>query len=176
MNIFLTGFMASGKTTYGRALAKAMNRTFVDLDEVIEATAGKSIAEIFSAEGEAAFRKMERMALLELKLKNGVVATGGGTACFADNMEYMNASGLTLYLKVPLQEIARRAVAEKNVRPLLENRTGNDLIALIAAKLREREAYYLQSAIILDPLHVSEKDLAKLLLARIDDQSSTLPL
>jgi shikimate kinase len=118
--IFLIGFMASGKTTVGRLLAERLDWTFVDLDKVIEDGAGKTVAAIFAAEGEAGFRKRETEALHEVaKRREVVVATGGGAPCRDENIEAMLAVGRVFWLDVSPEEAVRRA-GKASGRPLLD--------------------------------------------------------
>src|SRR5262245_38504620 len=99
--LFLIGFMASGKTTVGRLLAERLDWAFVDLDKVIEDGAGKTVADIFAAEGEPGFRKRETEALREVaQRKKTVVATGGGTPCRDENIRAMLAAGRVFWLDV----------------------------------------------------------------------------
>ena len=101
MVIYLIGYMCSGKTTLGTLLKEIAGVTFTDLDQYIEAKEGCSINEIFSRKGEEEFRKIERATLKEVTENiGGVIATGGGTPCFFDNMEYMNSSGYAIYLNL----------------------------------------------------------------------------
>jgi shikimate kinase len=123
-HLYLIGLPASGKTTLGHQLAAYYGRGFLDLDHRIVAEAGQSIPEIFAAEGEAGFRQREAAALAAVANQPGrplVVATGGGTPCFFDNLAVLHASGFVLWLEVPLRELQRR-LARRNqaaTRPLL---------------------------------------------------------
>lgn len=118
--IFLIGFMASGKTTVGRLLAERLDWTFVDLDKLIEDAAGKTVADIFAAEGEAGFRKRETDALHEAAgRRKAVIATGGGAPCRDENIEAMLAAGRVFWLDVPAEEAVRRA-GKSSGRPLLD--------------------------------------------------------
>ena len=142
-HLFLIGFMGSGKSYWGRRLADAWQMPFVDLDERIVAEQGKSIPEIFQEQGEAAFREMERAALHALaQFPPAIVATGGGTPCFFDNMDWMNSRGLTIYLKASPALLAARLLPEKKRRPLLANIPDSALEAFIAQKLEERMPFY----------------------------------
>lgn len=96
--IFLMGYMGSGKTTLGRAFARAEGLEFIDLDWYIEERLHKSISELFAERGEEGFRNLERKMLHEAgEFEDVVIACGGGTPCFFDNMEYMNRQGTTIF-------------------------------------------------------------------------------
>jgi shikimate kinase len=107
--IFLTGFMASGKTTVGLALAEALNKGFFDLDLEIEARLGKPIAQIFRDEGAAFFREIESEVLVELsKLNDAIIALGGGTLLDAENLLVVQQSGISICLQSTPEEIWKR--------------------------------------------------------------------
>ena len=109
VRIFLTGYMGAGKTTLGKAFARQMNIPFIDLDWYIEERFHKTVGELFSERGEASFRELEKNMLHEVgEFEDVVISTGGGAPCFFDNMEFMNASGTTVYLKVSVEELAKR--------------------------------------------------------------------
>lgn len=131
--VFLIGFMASGKTTVGRALATELALPFLDLDAEIERAAGRSVRELFAAEGEAAFRTRER-AVLDAVLAGppAVVATGGGTPCFGDALAVMRRAGRVVALDAPLPELLAR-VDDPGSRPLLA-RPAEETRALFAAR------------------------------------------
>ena len=106
MIIFLLGFMGAGKTTIGRDLANSMNFKFIDLDEYIEKKENSTVFDIFNKKGEKHFRQLEHYSLKELILLNNIViATGGGTPCFFDNISIMNKYGLTIYINVDYQTL-----------------------------------------------------------------------
>jgi shikimate kinase len=107
--IFLIGFMGCGKTTLGRKLASRLDYEFIDLDDIFEEKVGMTITEYFSAFGEDAFRKLESEVLKQTKYpENAVVSTGGGLPCFFDNMDWMNAHGKTIYIKLSPKTLANR--------------------------------------------------------------------
>jgi shikimate kinase len=138
--IFLIGFMASGKTTVGRLLAERLEWAFVDLDKVIEDGAGKPVADIFAAEGEAGFRKRETEALLEIaKRRETVVATGGGAPGREENMQAMLAAGRVFWLDVSADEAVARA-GKASGRPLLDGAA--DPAAAARQLLATRRAFY----------------------------------
>jgi len=144
--IYLTGFMGCGKSTVGRMLAPALKWRFIDLDKYIEDKEGRTIPEIFAAEGESFFRQLENEALQDIvSMEDVVVATGGGAPCFLNNMQLMNESGLTVYLKVAPEELFLRLGPGKTERPLLAGKSDEELIAFIREKLGEREPWYLQA-------------------------------
>ncbi len=150
--IFLIGFMGSGKTAMGKLLAKTSNLHFIDLDAYIENKYRKTIAQIFEEEGEAAFREKERACLHEVAdFEDVVISTGGGAPCFFDNMEFMNSRGETIYLKLQPEHLAQRLSSPKaNVRPLVKNKTGDELLQYITHLLSIREPFYLQSQRIVE--------------------------
>jgi shikimate kinase len=126
--IYLTGFMASGKTTVGRALADELGWMFVDLDEEIEQRAGSRVAEIFDAHGEAAFRALESAALHE-RVKSvqlgrpQVIALGGGTFLSQENFELVSNNGVSVWLDCAFAHVDRRIAGETH-RPLARDREG----------------------------------------------------
>lgn len=150
--VYLIGFMGSGKSTLGRWLANAMDGwTFIDMDQFIESKYHKTIPQIFADKGEEGFRKMEALSLKELStFENVIIGTGGGTPCFFDNMERMNSTGLSIYLKLSPQIIYDRLQTSKTPRPLILDKHGDELLNFIADKLKERESFYMQASIIAD--------------------------
>ncbi|MFN4254967.1 MAG: shikimate kinase [Saprospiraceae bacterium] len=146
MRYFLIGFMGSGKTTLGRAWAARLAVPFVDLDAQIETAEGRKIPQIFAEAGEAAFREIERKHLRDTsRHADAVVATGGGTPCFFDNMDWMNESGTTIYLQVPPQTLFERLKKEAAGRPLLTGLGSESLLRVIAETLEKREGFYAQA-------------------------------
>ena len=148
MKIYLLGFMGAGKSVIGKNLAEKLKCTFLDLDKHIEEVANKSITEIFTEEGEAAFRQMEFTLLREFKTEPSVIATGGGLPCFNDNLQWMNQHGITVFLDVPVASLVKRLSKEKHLRPLLAGREGSDLLKFIDEKLAERRPFYEQAQFI----------------------------
>lgn len=164
--IFLIGYMASGKTTLGRALATETGLRFVDLDEYIESQAGKSVSHIFAEDGEARFRQLESLALRKLTATAGdgvIVACGGGTPCFGDNMEYMNSVGTTVWLTTAPEVIIRRLVAERAKRPLVASLSeGGELENYVIENLDRRAPHYSRSADRFDSSRLeSETEIAE---------------
>ena len=144
--LILIGFMGSGKTTLGRALAKELGLTFIDLDNYIELRRCKSINRIFEESGEDGFRTIERNLLHEVcEFENVVISAGGGTPCFFDNIDYMNAQGTTIYLQVSNERLLERLRIAKSRRPLLKDKNDEEIKAFIEEQLALRDKYYLQA-------------------------------
>lgn len=143
--------MAAGKTTLGRYAAREMGRDFIDLDRYIEARYRKSIADIFASDGEARFREIERNMLHEVaEFDNVLVATGGGTPCFFDNMAYMNKRGVAVFLSCPVETICRRIKISKVKRPLLLSLDDEALTNRIDEMLAARMPFYMQATYTFD--------------------------
>jgi len=160
--IFLIGFMASGKTTVGRLLAERLDWAFVDLDKVIEDAAGKTVPEIFAAEGEAGFRKRETEALREVaKRRKTVVATGGGAPCSEENLEAMLAEARVLWLDVTAEEAVRRA-GKVSGRPLLDGAA--DPVAAARTLLDARRPYYQRAHAGVETMDYSPNEIVNQLL------------
>ena len=136
MKYFIVGYMASGKSTFGKELAKDKGLPFLDLDESVESREGRSISEIFAKEGEEYFRKREREILHEIcnEADEFVLATGGGTPCFFDNMDYMNQVGTTVFLK-----------RQRADRPLLAMYSDDELEFFVREHLESRLPFYLKA-------------------------------
>lgn len=146
MRIFLVGYMGSGKSSIGPVVAQELGLRFVDLDRAIEEKYGKDIATIFTNEGEARFREIEQLMLNEwLKQDDYVMATGGGTPSYADNMDKMCDAGITIYLKLSTETLFDRLKADIGNRPLLQGKVDHELFNFIHDTLLEREPYYLDA-------------------------------
>ena len=154
--------MGSGKSKTGPLLARKLGYDFVDTDHLIEQKQGKLIKEIFQDSGEAHFRQIEMEILHSLdSRKNVVVATGGGLPCYFDNMEWINAHGLSVYFKVPLGMLIQRLIQDKGERPILEGLTETELAKKVRSQVEFRELYYSSSKIIFDVAHRSLDSLVK---------------
>jgi shikimate kinase len=149
--IFLVGFMGSGKSTLGRRLKTELGWDFIDLDDYFEMRYQTTIKQYFADFGEQAFREAERKMLAEVSTKEKmIIATGGGSSCYFDNMQVMNNNGLTIYIKLSVETLAGRLSGPKQVRPLVAGKSGDELKAFINDKLREREPFYNQAQVIAD--------------------------
>ena len=122
MKIYLVGFMGAGKTTIGRELASRIETPFFDLDELVEAAEKTTIKEIFAAQGEPYFRKRERDILRSTKhLEAAVVATGGGTFTFDENIQFIQSEGLSVYLSAPYSLLRARVGEKAAERPMFRD-------------------------------------------------------
>lgn len=142
MRIFVIGLPGSGKTTLGRQLAHALQLPFFDLDQGIEAEQKMPVREIFRTKGEVYFRKTEAGMLRKITQGHAafVLATGGGTPCFFDNMNFMNEAGITIFLNLPVEEIAQRmSDEEKEKRPVFKNQPVQQILEELLA---ERLSFY----------------------------------
>lgn len=149
--IFLIGYMGAGKTTVGKVLSRQLGLSFIDLDHYIEGCYHKTVGQLFAEKGEDAFRDIERRMLREVAaFEDVLVSTGGGAPCFFDNMEFMNGAGQTVYLKVSVEELAKRLELCKSTRPILKGRSGDELKAFIAESLEKREPFYSKASIVFD--------------------------
>lgn len=162
-NIILIGFMASGKSTLGKKLARKLNFDFVDTDDLIEKAEKMSINAIFEKKGEGYFRTLEKNVAKELPGNNTVIAVGGGLPCHSSNMNDLKNIGVTIYLERPAKELYNRLVNAKNKRPLVKNLSEEELLSFIENKLDEREKYYKQSQIILGREEQTVDDIINLL-------------
>ena len=161
-HIVITGFMGSGKTAVGKRLAELLKLEFIDLDEVIEKSEERTISQIFQEQGEEYFRQKESSILQSLSgKKNAVVATGGGTPCFHDNMKWMLANGTTVYLKADPEILFERLKSEITHRPLLKGNSEEDLKNFIVSKLKERESFYSPAKFVIVTNEMTANDLAK---------------
>ncbi|MBL9137491.1 MAG: shikimate kinase [Verrucomicrobiales bacterium] len=146
-HLALVGFMGSGKSTVGRLVARHLGLGFVDTDEAIEARTSRRISEIFAADGEAAFRALERQTLEELVGREGlVIATGGGLICQPGNLEILQRRALVVCLWASADTIWER-VRHQSHRPLLQVA---DPKSEIARLLTQREPFYRQADVLVN--------------------------
>ena len=148
MALFLIGYMASGKTTLGRVLAKKLGWQFYDLDFYIEQRFRRSVAEIFAERGEEGFRLLESTMLREVgEMEQTVVACGGGTPCSGDNMDYMLEHGVTVWLDAPIEVMARRILEAGAKRPVTAKYDAETLPGFIRGHSAGRLPHYSRAAI-----------------------------
>lgn len=163
--IFLLGFMGSGKSTLGKKVATRLNIDFIDLDNFIEQQENKTISAIFAEEGEAYFRKIEQNALEVLcqKPDNMIIALGGGTPCFFNNMELINNTGISIYLKYNSGILSSRLLKAKSTRPLIKNKTKEELVAFIDNMLLDRKFHYNKAQFVVENRNVKVEDILVLI-------------
>lgn len=167
MKIFLIGFMGCGKSTLGRKLATKLGYDLIDLDHQIEKNTGLAVGDYFSTHGEEAFRKLESETLQAFDYpKNCVIATGGGTPCFFDNIDWMNANGTTIYIEMPPAALAKRLESGIAKRPLLRNLTPEGVLEFIGSKLAEREPFYTKASLAMSGISLTADDIRAEILAR----------
>lgn len=141
--VFLIGYMGSGKSTLGRLVSRATGIDFIDLDHYIENRYHSSIRELFEHHGEEGFRELERRMLHEVgEMENVLVACGGGTPCFFDNIDYINKAGKAVWLETPLPILHSRLLRGQYKRPLISSLNSDELKTFIAEGLKKREKYY----------------------------------
>jgi len=167
MRIFLIGFMGCGKSTFGKKLAAKMGYDFIDLDHLFESTAGTSIGEYFSTNGEEAFRQEESRILKSYDYPaNCVIATGGGAPCYFDNMDWINNNGVSVYIQMSPAALAQRLENGKAKRPLLKDLNKTEIIDFIENKLAQRAAYYERAAITANGMELHAEQLSAQLIYR----------
>lgn len=155
MRIFLIGFMFSGKSTVGKKLASIMGYDFIDTDKYFEDKYKISILDFFEKFGEEMFRKFEHDILKELVVKdNVIISTGGGLPCFNENMDIINKEGFSIYLEMPFKAIINRQKNSKQKRPLLQNKTQEEIEEYLKALLTKREPIYKKSKITIDAQNI----------------------
>ena len=151
MRIYLIGYMYCGKSTLGKRLARLMDYDFVDLDSYFEERYHTTIPIFFEKYGEAAFRKLEGLILESTsEWDNVVVATGGGTPCYGNNMRRIKELGVSVYLELSFDAICSRMVNSHKVRPVLANKTIEEKREFIKKQLEERNQFYRQADLTID--------------------------
>jgi len=164
MKIFLTGFMGCGKTTLAKKLSARLGYELVDLDHEIEKQAGKSVGEYFALHGESAFRELESQTLKTFPYQqNSIIATGGGTPCYFDNIDWMNLNGLTVYIEMSPIALAKRLENGKAKRPLLKALDEQGIVDFITQKLEERNPFYRKASLVVNGISLTAESLESLI-------------
>lgn len=153
--VFIIGYMGCGKTTFGRALARKLNRQFIDLDLYIENRFRNTVNGLFAERGEEGFRKIESSMLREAgEFCDVVISCGGGTPCFLGNMDYMLRAGNVIFLSAGTGCITRRLLANRSKRPLVRNIPEDELETFVAENLARRLPVYEKA-----PIHFKGEEL-----------------
>ncbi len=155
MKVFLWGMPGSGKSTLGKKVAALLQLPFIDLDKLIEIQQQQTIASIFEQKGESYFRETEQQMLLSAIARHHhfLMATGGGAPCFFDNAQVMKTAGITIFLDMPMEDIARRMSKKGlNKRPLLSGLDQENMAQEFAARFQHRMPFYQQAH------HIIKKD------------------
>jgi len=164
IRIFLVGYMGCGKTTTGKRLSKKYGLDFIDLDHYIEQRYLKTISQLFQEKGENGFREIERDLLREVSdFENIIISTGGGAACFFDNMELMNSRGETVYLKASAADLAEYLSVANKSRPLLAKKSKEELFDFVSEMLQKREPFYSMAKHTIDSRDMSDELFDKLM-------------
>jgi shikimate kinase len=161
MRIYLIGYMGSGKSKTAEALAKILKYSKADTDAMVEQRIGSTVASIFAKEGQEYFRDVEKDVLRETERFNKcVIATGGGTPCYFDNMQWMNEHGITVYLEANAGLLFHRLATNRGERPLIAGLDDVDLMEQITGQLAVRIPVYRKAAITVEAADIDVKSLA----------------
>ncbi len=165
MRYYLIGYKSSGKSTLGRQLAEKLKMDFIDLDNFIEEKLGKSIPEVYTELGDEKFRVLEWKMLKEIvQHDNVVVSTGGGTPCHCDNMNIMQTTGEIIYIKVDEAVLVERLkIAVMKNRPIVKNKSEDDLKEYVAELKKNCEHHYEQAHHIIEGKIINVEDIISLL-------------
>ncbi len=179
MRIFLLGLTGAGKSTIGKLLANKLSYPFVDLDDVIKFETRKSIEDIFETEGEDKFRKLESDFLQKVaSIDRRVIATGGGTPCYYDGMDFIKKSGVSIFLYTPVELVTERLFGSgSSQRPMLKGKSKEELHKFLLKKFNERLPIYAQSDFSIDTnLGETPEKVASMLfvLVKLLDQEKNL--
>ncbi len=162
---FLLGLMGSGKSFWADRLGKLLNVPAFHLDDEIERSEQKTIAQIFAEKGEEYFRNKETEVLKSFADKNNfILSVGGGTPCFNDNMDWMNANGSTIWIDEPLETIEKRLLTEKSHRPLIANIPDKNLHTFLSEMLNKRSPFYSQAKYHLKQNEIAEETFLKIFM------------
>ena len=162
--IYLVGYMGAGKTTAARRIAQRLGWEVADTDALFEEKYRISVNDFFNKYDEALYRKLESQVLKSTEsLENVVVSTGGGTACFFDNMEWMNQHGLTVFMRISPKAAVDRVVHSRHKRPLVEGKSEEELVEFVNRHYAERLPFYEQAAITVKAEDLDLEGIAQML-------------
>ena len=161
-NIFLVGFMGSGKSSIGKRLSKKLNLNHLDTDRIIEKQNSMSIKEIFNNKDEKFFRKEEFKLITTLsKTKNQIISTGGGLFCNNDIVKYINENSISIYLKYSSEILYERLKSNNEDRPILTHIKNEELKYFIDDLLGERDKYYKKSTITIECNDLTKEEILR---------------
>lgn len=170
--IYLIGYMGCGKSSAMKHLANKMSWKAYDLDKLFEERYKISVQDFFHKYDEAAFRKLESQLLKEtVSFNNAVIATGGGTPCFYDNMEWMNANGTTVFLKVAPMTAVHRLMQSKKKRPLIAGKSEQEVIDFVSQHYGDRMKFYEKAHITVKGENLDVEEV----IGRLQDNKTTRP-
>jgi shikimate kinase len=156
MRVYLIGYMGSGKSRTGGEVASLLKWRFIDMDDLFEERYRISVLDFFEKYDEISFRNIERKLLHETVLeKDAIIATGGGTACFFDNMDFINGQGTSIYLKPAFSLLANRLKIVRKKRPLLKDLKLENFTDYIRKQIDEREKFYTKAHFTLEGPDIS---------------------
>ncbi|MCC7318235.1 MAG: shikimate kinase [Bacteroidales bacterium] len=166
MRVYLIGYMGSGKSTAAKRLSAVLDLPSYDLDVLFEERYKIEIGAFFHRYDETLFRKLESGLLKETaNIPQGIIATGGGTPCFYDNIHWMNENGITVYIRMAPVSIVERLKTSKKKRPLIANKAEHELLPYIQESLRQRNIFYSQAHIIVKGESLDVKALSDKILS-----------
>ena len=165
-NIYIVGFMGTGKTVVGKILAKRLDRDFVEMDEIIEQQESMEISDIFAQKGEAYSRKLEKGLLLKLSGKeNLIISCGGGLICNEENKVLLKATGIVISLSASASTIYERTKKYTH-RPLLNV---NNPQGAINDLLNKRTHFYSQAHYVIDTEDISADEVADMVIEKVNN-------
>ena len=169
--VILIGYMAVGKTTIAQLLSEKTGLKFVDLDKLIEKKTNLSVSELFNLKGEIYFRKIEHEIFKEIIEEENslIISTGGGTPCYAGNHLFLNGENITsIYLKASLAVVIDRLKSDKTTRPLVANKSDEEMNEFVAKHLFERSYFYNQATFKVDVDNKNPEEIAQEILRLLD--------
>lgn len=166
MNIFLVGYMASGKSRLGKELANRMGYDHIDLDDLFEERYRLTIVDFFEKYGESNFRKMEHELLQEVVNRDHtIISTGGGTPCFYDNMSCIKSNGISIYLSMETPALVKRLCSVRKKRPLVNRISREALLNHVEKQMEQRAFFYNQADYIVNVTHQETDDLVQQIIS-----------
>ena len=161
MRLYLTGYMASGKSTLGRKIAKRTELPFLDTDKMVEEAEGAEVADIITYAGEEYFRQAERRALEQTaEYENAIISTGGGLPIWGDNQKWIEEHGVSVYIqRAPEQILSRLSEHGRQKRPKFRGKSDEELLQFMHEHLAEREPIYLKANIVFDCSQTSDNEI-----------------